>query len=268
MSAVGVVGAGRAGIAVARALSAAGHSVHLHGRREHTVLPPLVASWGDKVPWLSQVDVVLVAVPDGVIAQVASRLPVTAQHTVLHLAGPVGPEALAPLRDSGASLGALHPLLGLRGAATDPAMFCGAIAALDGDERALAVGRALAESLGMVPVVVPGPLRARYHAGAVFAANYLVTLAAVAERLMVESGVPQDVARRGVVRLMESSLANVAEAGPAAALTGPIARGDVETIQRHLEALTGLDQKLYRVLGKMTARSAGAVARGVTDALE
>ena len=258
MSAVGVVGAGRAGLALARALGVAGHAVYVHGRREHTVPPPLVASWGDTVPWLAAVDIVLLAVPDAAIAAAARRLEqVSAKHVVLHLAGPIGIEALAPLRESGAALGAFHPLLGLRGLETPPERFRGAIAALAGDERALATGRDLATALGIVAIPVPGPERARYHAGAVFAANYLVTLAGAAERLMIQAGLPEGVAREGIARLMESSLANVRDAGPSAALTGPIVRGDVGTVERHLEALGDSPEGvLYRALGKETLRLA------------
>lgn len=244
MSAVGIVGAGRAGLALARALEAAGRTVHVFGRGEPVVLPPPVV-------------VVLLAVPDGMITAAARALPADGRHTVLHLAGPLGVEALAPLRDRAAALGAMHPLLGLRGRATPPERFRGAVAALDGDDAALAAGRDLAAALGMVPVVVRGPARARYHAAAVFAANYLVALAASAERLMTEAGLPDDVARRGIVRLMESSLDNVAQAGPAAALTGPIARGDADTVARHLAALgEGPDADLYRSLGRATLRLA------------
>ncbi|MEX1050337.1 MAG: DUF2520 domain-containing protein, partial [Gemmatimonadales bacterium] len=185
---------------------------------------------------------------DAAIPAAAARLSVGPNHTVLHLAGPLGVEALAPLRDSGAALGAWHPLLSLRGEATDPALFRGALAALDGDERAVAVGRDLADTVGMVPVVVRGPDRVRYHAGAVFAANYLVTLTRVAERLMVESGVPPEVVGHGVRRLMESAVGG--------ALTGPIARGDWHTVRQHLAALEGPTADLYRLFAHATAEQA------------
>jgi predicted short-subunit dehydrogenase-like oxidoreductase (DUF2520 family) len=107
--------------------------------------------------------------------------------------------------------------------------------------------------------------RAVYHAAAVFASNYLVALLAEAVRLLEQSGWTEKEAVRGLVPLAEGALANVAKRGPTAALTGPIRRGDAETVRRHLEALAEAHSDprlghLYRMLGEVAleiAKEAG-----------
>ena len=209
---------------------------------------------GELPPWLSTVDVILLAVPDDAISGVAAALAtaglVRPAQTVLHLSGALGRDALAPLAPCGAALGSLHPLQSLSDPATAPQRLTGAIAAVEGDEHAVVVAAALARGLGMEPVAVPAPSKPVYHAPAVVAATFLVTLAATAQRLFVRAGLPPDGATRALTALMQGALDNVHAAGPAAALTGPVARGDVETIRRHLAALEGADADLYRALSR------------------
>src|SRR5581483_9746752 len=114
---IGIIGAGRAGAGLGLALSPARYSVRLHGRRKQRVPRPLTLTIGnaDEPPaWVSQVGVVVLAVPDDAIRAVAESLAklhaITHAHTVLHVSGVHGQEALAPLRPSRAALGSLHPL--------------------------------------------------------------------------------------------------------------------------------------------------------------
>jgi predicted short-subunit dehydrogenase-like oxidoreductase (DUF2520 family) len=259
LSAIGVIGPGRAGQGLAVALVRGGHQVRLHGRRGIAVPPPLVLTWGGPPPWLGEVEVVLVAVRDDAVAAAARDLAaggrVTATHAVLHLSGMLDETALAPLRTTGASLGCLHPLQAISQPERAPDRLRGALAALTGDARAVEIGAALARSMGMLPVVLAGAAKPRYHAAAAIASNYLVVLAAVAERLMTEAGLPQEEARAGVAALMDGTLANVRIEGPSA-LTGPIVRGDVETVRAHLAVLPPDLQSLYRVLGRAALREA------------
>lgn len=269
MSAIGIVGPGRAGQGLAVALSRAGHQVRLHGRRGIPVPPPLVLTWGGPPPWLGEVEVILVAVRDGAVASAAHDLAVggevTGRHTVLHLSGMLDETVLAPLRQTGAALGCLHPLQAISQPERAPERLRGAVAALTGDARAVEVGGALARSLGMRSVTLPGSAKPRYHAAAAIASNYLVVLAAVAERLMSDAGLSREDARAGIATLMEGTLANVRAEGPAA-LTGPIVRGDLETVQAHLAVLPPALQNTYRVLGRTAlaeARLPDDVARAM-----
>jgi predicted short-subunit dehydrogenase-like oxidoreductase (DUF2520 family) len=254
VAAVGIVGAGRAGLGLGLALARTGHAVRLHARHPRPVPAPLALTVGALPAWLSQVDVILLAVPDDAIGDVACELAATrlvhAPQTVLHLSGALGRDALAPLASSGAALGSLHPLQSLSDPATAPQRLSGAVAAVEGDDRAVAVATALARGMGMEPVPVAAADKPTYHAAAVVAANFLVTLAATSQRLFVRAGLPPDGATRALVTLMQGTLDNVRAAGPGAALTGPAARGDVETIRRHLAALDGADAELYRALSR------------------
>ena len=253
---VGIVGAGRAGLGVGLALARAGHTVQVYSRSAPrlAVPPGLSFSQGPFPEWLSQVAVMLLAVPDDAIRQVAGELAsrgvVGASQVVLHLSGVHGREVLEPLASTGAALGSLHPLQSLSDPATAPERLRGALAAIEGEARAVAAASALARDLGLEPVVLAAGAKVRYHAAAVFASNFVVALAAVAERLFQESGLSEAAARQAVGALLGGTAANVRAAGPEAALTGPIARGDVETVRRHVAALDEPRARLYRLLAR------------------
>jgi predicted short-subunit dehydrogenase-like oxidoreductase (DUF2520 family) len=126
---------------------------------------------------------------------------------------------------------------------------------VDGDAAAEAAARGLAERLGAHALGIPAGARARYHAAAVFASNFPVVLAAVAERLLARAGVGAAEARPAVRHLLSSAAANLAAGDDAAlALTGPVARGDVATVARHLAALADDAEAdaLYRTLARAT----------------
>lgn len=251
---VGIIGAGRAGVSVGLALARAGYVVRLHSRHAKPVPPPLTLSTGKVPAWLAEVDVVILAVPDDAVGAVAADLAAARQvskaQVVLHLSGALDREALSPLEASGAALGSWHPLQTLSDPTTAPARLKGAVAAVEGDERAVEVATALARGIGMEPVPISADGKPRYHAAAVFASNFVVALAGVAQRLFVGAGLTDDAARKALAALMAGALENVRAGGPQAALTGPVARGDVETIRRHLDVLRGADAELYRTLSR------------------
>ena len=274
MAAGGIGGAGRAGRGVGLALARAGHDVRLYARHARPVPASLPLSVGELPEWLSHVEVVLLAVPDDAITGVAAALAaaglVRPGQTVLHLSGALGRDALRALASCGAALGSLHPLQSLSDPATAPQRLNGPVAAVEGDARAIVVATALARGLGMDPVPIAEAAKPSYHAAAVVAANFLVTLAATSQRLFVRAGLPPDGATRALATLMQGTLDNVRAAGPAGALTGPVARGDIETIRRHLAALDGADAELYRTLSRATLALASLDAerrRAIVEAL-
>jgi predicted short-subunit dehydrogenase-like oxidoreductase (DUF2520 family) len=172
------------------------------------------------------VDAVLLCVPDGEIAAAAALI--NSDLAVGHCSGATGLDALAG-HPEGLSL---HPLMTVTG---DGAVFAGAGAAIAGSTpRALAVARELAESLEMRPFEVADADRAAYHAAASIASNFLVTLEGAAERLAASAGVPRD----ALVPLVRATVENWARLGAADALTGPVARGDLETVARQRAAVT------------------------------
>lgn len=257
---VAILGAGRMGQGLALALGRRGHPVALVARSTHPVLPSLRLHSGSRAEAIRATSIVLLAVPDRAIEALATELSaegaVTAKHAVLHLSGLRDRETLAPLASTGAALGSFHPLQTLSDPKTASERFAGAYAGVEGDDRAITAAEALAVSLGMTPVRLPSSAKAAYHAGATFAANYTTALVAVAERLALAAGIAPDVARRLYLPLFRGAAANL-EAGPAAALTGPVRRGDVETVRAHLSALA----PAYRALYLLLAREALALAR-------
>jgi predicted short-subunit dehydrogenase-like oxidoreductase (DUF2520 family) len=254
MTAVGIVGPGRAGLGLGLALARAGHAVRVHGRHAKAVPPPLTLTTGIAPPWVADVEVVLLAVRDDAIPAAAGALratnALTKRHTVLHVSGVLDRSALEVLEPTGAALGSLHPLQALSDPTTSPDRLRGAVAAVEGDPRALECATALARSVGLIPFTLPPGAKGRYHAGAVMASNYLVVLAALAERLFAAAGMPEEVRLGGLAALMDGTLANVRTEGPLQALTGPVVRGDTETIRRHLKLLSPSDAALYRALGR------------------
>ncbi len=203
-------------------------------------------------------DLLLVAVPDPVLGEVVAALAARPQARVtLHTSGSLDASVLAPLSAGGTAVGSLHPLMAFPHPLADPAAARGKVFALDGDPEAQALARRLAAAWAAVPVVVPAAARPVYHLAATLAAGGVVTLLAAAAELASRLALPPETAA-GYLELARGALAAAAgSADPAAALTGPVARGDAATVGRHLEALAALSAghlPLYRALARETLR--------------
>ncbi len=268
---VGLIGPGRAGVGLALALAQAGYTVRLHGRRKKKVPAPLTLSVGDgdtPPAWIAEAGVVILAVRDDGIRPLAEALAavraITSDHVVLHLSGVQGQEALGPLVTSRAALGSFHPLQTIVEPERTPARLKGAWAAVEGMPRAVEAAERLAQDLGMRSFRIATKAKAIYHAGAVFASNYLVVVEAVAQRLLRHAGLTDADAWAALRPLVEGTLENLSRAEPKDALTGPVARGDTATIVRHIESLTLDDGTLYRALGRAALEL--AQKRGMDEA--
>jgi predicted short-subunit dehydrogenase-like oxidoreductase (DUF2520 family) len=210
-STIAIVGRGRMGPALARALSAAGR--------------PVVGPLGRGADGAGA-GIVLLCVPDGEIAAAANAIAPRDGLIVGHCSGATGLDVLAPHEALG-----LHPLMTVTPAG---AAFAGTGCAVAGStDRALRAARSMAIDLGMRPFEVADADRAAYHAAAAIASNFLTTIEAAAERLAATAGVP----REALVPLVRASVDNWAALGGARALTGPVARGDEATVARHREAI-------------------------------
>lgn len=262
-----VLGAGRAGLALARALGEAGIAVAgIHGRRP--VADDGVTA-GPLPRGLQDADVAVVAVRDAqldeALAELAPALPPGT--VVLHLSGATDPAGLEALRAGGHPCGTFHPLVPLAPGSDVAALLHGAWIGVDGDDAAVARAGTLAGALGAHVLRIPAGEKARYHAAAVLASNYPVVLAALAERLMREAGVEGGAARGAVAALLAGAARNVrgvpAARPLASTLTGPMVRGDHETVRRHLDALADdpLLAEVYRSLAEATSALLGAPAR-------
>jgi predicted short-subunit dehydrogenase-like oxidoreductase (DUF2520 family) len=256
---VAIIGPGRMGQALALALQHAGRDVILLGRTPRALTPTLALYQGDRKLAVRSSGLVLIATPDDTISSVSEELradgSINAHHVVLHLSGLLDRRALSALESTGASRGSFHPLQSIADPALALEQFVGSYAGIEGDEGALEAGERLATTLGMIPVRLPPEAKALYHAGAVVAANYTVALASVAERLAQSAGLSLATASKLYLPLIRGTLANL-ESGTAAALTGPVRRGDLETIRAHLAVLSPEERELYRTLGLATLRLA------------
>jgi predicted short-subunit dehydrogenase-like oxidoreductase (DUF2520 family) len=236
-----ILGAGRAGGSLAEAGAAAGIDVRL----------------GSRDSWVADATIVLLCVPDAAIRVTCEALAPSLRRGAFvgHVSGASRLDVLESAARVGAGTFSLHPLQTIPTSKTDLAGAPCAIAGSDVDGLDLA--RALAERLGMAPFEVPEEGRAAYHAAASMASNFLIALEESSVELLEAAGVsaPREVLAPLVLR----SAANWADAG-AKALTGPIARGDTETVALHLEALADKAPELrplYEVLAERT-RELGA----------
>ena len=258
-----ILGAGRAGQGLARALRASGVTVvGLHGRTAATGYPPITA--GAIPRTLAEADAVLVAVRDAQLETALRELiaaGLKAGAVVLHVSGSAPDALLAPLRAAGHPSGTFHPLLPLSSAAEAPRLLHGAWIGVDGDPAARETASRLAGQIGARTLEIPAGGKARYHAAAVFASNFPIVLAEIAAGLLADAGVPRAEARDAVQGLLAAAALNLRGRAPAEALTGPIARGDVGTVEAHLAALTGDARAAYVTLARAAAdlaRDAGA----------
>jgi len=234
-----ILGAGRAGRGLSRALRASGVDViGLHGRRVE--LEPDVVTAGALPAAAGHAAVILVAVRDGqlddALGELAAARPGPGA-VILHASGSAEPAGLAALRALGHPCGTFHPLVPLADPARASELLRGAWIGTDGDAAAIEAAEHLAARLGAHVLRIPAGEKAAYHAAAVFASNFPTVLAAVAARLLVNVGIREEDAWGAVRALMRGAVANLDSATAARALTGPIARGDVETVRRHLAAL-------------------------------
>jgi predicted short-subunit dehydrogenase-like oxidoreductase (DUF2520 family) len=222
-----VFGAGKAGSALSRALRAA---------RVKTTLRP--ARKG--LPRAIDADVVILAVRDRDLASWAQAMRdaaiVPKRSVALHVAGVLGPEALAPLRGACAGVAQMHPMISFASPRWAPTLTRGNVH-VQGDPPAVARARTLARLLGMTPRTVTGLDTVAYHAAAGLVANGAAALAAVGAELLVRAGVARAVAPAMLGPLLRSVAENVERLGFPEALTGPVRRGDATGLERHLATL-------------------------------
>jgi predicted short-subunit dehydrogenase-like oxidoreductase (DUF2520 family) len=230
-----VVGRGRVGPSLAAAAESAGIEVRLVSR--------------DDVGSVSQGAAVLLCVPDDAIAETAERFAAAAPSLIGHVSGATTLDALAAAAERAAESFSLHPLQTFAGGEASVEQTPAAVAG--STDGALSYARALAESLGMRPFEVPEEKRAAYHAAAAMASNLLVALEESAAQVLTRIGVED--ARALLAPLVLRTVANWVERGPAA-LTGPIARGDRATVQRHRVALAESAPDLVRLYDVLAMR--------------
>jgi len=242
---LGIVGAGRAGSALAIAAHEAGYAVAAVASRRGEVARALAETVGAEavgtpLAAVAAADVTLLAVPDGAITSVAAAVAASgiALHGrgIVHLGARFGPGVIASLRITGAEVGVLHPLQALAGPAS-ASLLEGSSFRIDATGTLRTRLLAFVAALGARPLEVDPSQATLYHAAAVLAGNAPLALLAEATQLLEAAGVSRDEAHEALAALLEGAARNARRAGAAAALTGPVARGDTDAIAAHLDAL-------------------------------
>ena len=266
---VGIIGAGAVGTALGVALSRAGWPVRAvasrdAGRRERfSSLVDGVRAFVEPQALLDEVELVVVAVPDDAIAPLAASLRMYGGQAMVHTSGALDADILAPAMAAGTQIGAFHPLVAFADTERAVAALHGATVAIEADDQLAALLADMAEAVGARPVRLAPGSKAAYHAAAVLAAGGFVALLDAIVTLGAVAGLDEAGSLAIYGPLIEGTLGNARALGVREALTGPIARGDVGTLEAHLAALRAhapavLD--LYRALGERELDL--AIARG------
>lgn len=280
---IGIIGAGKVGGALCKSLQNAGVNVVglTAGTETNTQAAAAkfqVKGFASNEELAANSDVLFLTVPDRLVGAVASELaqvftnrsdaqPLQGK-TFFHCSGSLGLEELKPLTELGAEIGSLHPLQSFASAEVS---FQGIYMAVDGMPKAQEAGQAIAELLGAQVFVVPAAERKAYHAAACFASNYVVAAMAVAQELMSKWTPTPEAGLAALLALFDGTARNLHQSKLAReALTGPIARGDINTVKAHLAVLPPKIAEVYKALGKETiclARANGTIDARQAEAL-
>jgi len=216
---------------------------------------------------LAPADVYLLAVTDDQIVPACAALAGAvgpdglAGAVVWHCSGALSAAALDVARGAGAAVASVHPVRSFADPAAVAAAFAGTYCGVEGDAAALAVLEPALRAAGAVPVTIDATAKTVYHAAAVFASNYLVTLLDTALRAYQAAGISETVARALAEPLVRETVANVFRLGPEQALSGPIARGDLATVQRQQLAVLAWDAGAGQVYEALIAPTTALAAR-------
>jgi predicted short-subunit dehydrogenase-like oxidoreductase (DUF2520 family) len=270
-----IVGPGRLGFALAVALRESSYPIvaFVSSRAEHAKkaarvfngTKKLVQAIGvDQLAQLPTSDLIIIATPDDVIEETARRLAEceslrsgpsrnARRRTVLHTSGALSSEVLAPMAQAGFYTGSLHPLVSVSNPRAGANALHGAFFCLEGDKTALKLAGKLVSDFAGKSFSIRPENKALYHAAAVMASGHVVALFDMATQMLAACGLNHGSARRILLPLVESAIANLKVSDTAAALTGTFSRGDVTTVQRHLQAFSQKDLAaalaVYKLLG-------------------
>ena len=249
-----IIGPGHVGRGLFRAFRASGvEVVGLHGKRPSGV----TTSTGAIPKDAAQANVVILCVRDTQLDDAVQEVGVAARDgriargtVVLHTSAIAEPAGLQGLSSAGFPGGTFHPLVPFTDPDISAELLRKAWIGIDGENAAKNASRRLAGHLGARTLEIPPGRKPAYHAAAVISSNFPVVLASVAGHLLHDIGIPDASAYQAVDSLMSGAIANMKQALPDDALTGPVVRGDAETVGKHLRALEGLEpaREIYRAL--------------------
>lgn len=241
-----IFGAGRVGGALQKSLTKAGYSII--SIFDRNTFPNSIDELGD---------VIFLTVHDrdiqGLTEKLAAGISKFGGKHVIHCSGVLDSSVLRPVQKKGAGIASFHPL---KAVTLNDDSLEGVWFDMEGDASSLSLLESISEDLGAHSFKIEPAAKPLLHAAAVVSANYLVTLLKIATDIANTGNIDRDIALKALLPLTESSLQNVKETGFDGSLTGPISRGDVETIQRHIDKLSSHPELLavYKSLGSQTLK--------------
>jgi predicted short-subunit dehydrogenase-like oxidoreductase (DUF2520 family) len=273
-----LIGPGRLGQALARALRLAGYTVPEiiarsssgSQRRAHVLAKSAQARVATLPGAKFDADCIWICVPDREIAGVAREMAERGSWRgkfVFHASGALTSDELDVLRRCGARVASVHPLMTFVAKSIPP--LSGVPFGIEGDRPAVTLARRVVRNLGGIPFPVRREKKAAYHAWGAFASPLLLATLVTAEQVAQQAGIPAREARKKVLPIVRQTLANYARLGPAGAFSGPIVRGDDETVRRHLQVLPAEARHVYTALAHaalryLPSRNQAALRRALT----
>ncbi len=270
---LGFIGAGTVGTALAVRLAEKGYPVVAVASRTLASAERLAVQVpGCKAVKTSQevadaTELVFITTPDDAIAAAVAEVNWHKGQAVVHCSGAHSAAVLDEAKTKGASTGAFHPLQTFASVKYAIQNMPGSAFGIEGEEPLLTALKELATALGGTPQVLRPEDKVLYHASAVIASNYLVTLMKIATDLWVEFGASREDAVKALMPLVRGTLNNIQNVGIPNCLTGPIARGDTGTVEKHLEALKAAVPSMVPVYSELGMNTVPiALAKGRIDA--
>jgi predicted short-subunit dehydrogenase-like oxidoreductase (DUF2520 family) len=242
-----MVGCGKVGTALAIYLTRAGYpsagfaSKSLSSARH--VADIVLSDHFSDVPWdiTRYADIVFITTPDSAIEDTCNTISQNSGFTdntvVMHCSGALASSVLSSAKTCGASIGSMHPLQSFASVDYKTNPFQGINVSLEGESPAVNIAKTIVADLGGTVVTILTEAKTLYHASAVVASNYLVTLLDLAIRLIEKAGINREDAFHLLKPLIDGTLSNIKKVGVQKALTGPIARGDIKTVEKHIEEI-------------------------------
>jgi len=258
---LGFIGAGTVGTALSIRLSSNGYQVIAVSSRSQTSARKLAQTVSGCRAFNSNQDVadtaelIFITTPDDTIASVAAETQWHRGQSVVHCSGALSVDILEPAKKLGARVGAFHPLQTFANVKQAIENMPGSTFAVEAEEPLLSTLKDMAIALDGHWIELKANDKVAYHAAAVIAGNYLVTIAKLATDLWQSFNIPQSQATQALLPLIRGTIHNIDTVGIPQCLTGPIARGDIETIKKHLNALQKVAPALlstYQELGRQT----------------
>ncbi len=250
---IALIGPGRVGRPLARALADAGHQVRVLGRAE------TVAGEHHE---LGAADLAFLSVPDQAVGELADQVVTYPRLGLVHCSGQL------PNRNIGPKVAMFHPLMSFRGAESG-AIFQGCPVGISGPDQVTAALFSLAKQLGARPFVLDDEAKSSYHLAAMFASVFPYILLLQAKELAEKSGIASSDASIIFGPIFRRAVQHLEESDPRQGLTGPVSRGDAQTVRQHLELLAGDPERaeLYRSLTRLSLRYA-RLDPGARESLE